>query len=171
MESVAIETMTAPTEQKEVKVEIRLPQTGFPRTMYFNRLHVEREKEFTILRFGLMSENGMLLDQYQILVHRQAIENHKNSLLTYLNRAGQPKDDSPKPWQSRMTTDRPDLADGISMSYRGDLAETTFWVFSMHAATQKARLKTAEPVDAQPVVLLRSAVETQKQLIAALYEA
>ena len=139
--------------------------------MYFNRFQAEREKDFMILHFGLVSETGMLLDQCHILIHRQAVERHKVSLITYLGQIGQPKESPTKPWQSRMATDRPELVDGVSMAYSGDLSETAFWFFSMHAASVRARMKTAEPVTAQPVVLLRSPLETQRQLIATMYEA
>ena len=32
-------------EQKEVKLEIKLPQSGFPKTMFFNRFRLERETD------------------------------------------------------------------------------------------------------------------------------
>jgi hypothetical protein len=154
-------------EQKEVKLEIGLPSDGFPRALYFNRVRVEREEGVCLLQFGLVSASG-LLDNYTCVFPQQALQQNQKALLDYLNRIGRPEA-SPTEWKGVPIEKHVEVADIIAMAYRGDMAETCFYVFSLCAAS---RLKRAgsEGVSAQPLVLLRSKAELQKQFIVALYE-
>lgn len=57
------------------------------------------------------------------------------------------------------------------MAFRGDMAETCLYLFSLTAATRFRKAGAgAESIAAQPLVLLRSTADLQKQLIIALYE-
>lgn len=85
-------------EQKEVKLEIGLPPAGFPRSLYFNRFHIEREEAFLVVQFGLVSGSG-LLDSYSCVFSRDMLEQNKESLLGYLNRIGRPAESAPPPWK------------------------------------------------------------------------
>ena len=44
----------AKAELKETKLEIGLPQGGFPKTMLFNHFRVDRDPEFSLVQFGLV---------------------------------------------------------------------------------------------------------------------
>jgi len=138
-------------QQNEIRLEIRLPQGGYGKTMYFNRLRVEHEPEFCVLP-------------------RLTLEHNQKALLEYLGRSGSAKLKTPLAWQGTLPGQTPGVADIISMAYREDMAETCFCVFSMTVASGQRRTTSTATVDAQPLALLRSSVELQRQLIASLYE-
>ena len=161
--------MSKPEQQKEVRLEIRLPQSGYPKTMFFNRLQVEREEGFCLIHFGLVSKSGLLLDSYSCVLPQQALVQNQKSLLEYLARIGQSKQKNPQSWQMAPSREKTDVADIVNMAFRDDTAETCLCVFSMTAATRQRRTSSSDTLEAQPLVLLRSPVEMQKQLIEVLY--
>jgi hypothetical protein len=156
-------------ELKETRVEIRLPKSGYPKTMFFNRFRVEREEEFCLVHFGLVSAAGLLLDHFSSVFPRQTLEHNQESLLDYLERLGQPKQKAPPAWQGALPGQGADVVDIVSMAFRNNMAETCLCIFSLTAAT---RLKPggSDVLEAQPLVLLRSSLEMQQQLLVALYE-
>ena len=158
------------SEQKEVRLEIRLPKGGYPKTMFFNRFRVEREDGFCIVHFGLVASSGLLQDYYCCVLPHQTLQENEKSLVGYLGKIGEPKEKCPAGWQGVIAGQKAEVADIISMSLRSDMAETSFCVFSMTAASRFKPGGSTEALEAQPLVLLRSAVEMQKQLLVALYE-
>ena len=157
-------------DQKEMRIEIRLPKSGYPKTMFFNRFSVEREDGFCLVRFGLVSKAGLLVDEFSCVLPQQTLEQGQKSLLEYLDKVGQPKDKAPPAWQGALRGQRADVVDVVSMAFRTDMAETCLCVFSMTAATRVKAGAAGESLEAQPLVLLRSSVELQRQLLVALYE-
>jgi len=159
------------SEAKETRVEIRLPKSGYPKTMFFNRFRVERQDEFYVVLFGLLSASGSLLDQFSSIFPRQTLDHNQKSLLEYLERLGQPKQKAPFAWQGALQSHGADVVDIVSMAFRNDMAETCLCVFSLTAATRvKPGSSGSDVLEAQPLVLLRSSLELQQQLIVALYE-
>jgi hypothetical protein len=157
-------------EQKEIKLEVGLPPIGFPRSMYFNRFHIERENEFCLVQFGLVSASG-LLDSHSCVFSKEALKQNEQSLLDYLNRTGRPSESSPPTWKGTGVEKQTQVADVVTMAVRGGEAETCMFVFSHSTATRVRKAGTAgEAVPAQAQVLLRSTPELQKQLIIGLYE-
>lgn len=156
------------TEQKEIKLEIRLPKSGFPKTMFFNRFKVERDEGFRVVHFGLVSNSGVILDRYSCVFPRQTLDHNQKPLIEYLGRVGQPAQKAPPTWQVP-AAEVVNVVDIVSMAIREDLAETGLFAFSLVAASA-FKGATVEPLEAQPLVLLRSNPETQKQLLVALYE-
>ena len=157
-------------DQKEVRLEIRLPRTGYPRTMFFNRIRLEREPEFCVVHFGFVSDSRGAVDQFACVLPKEALKNNEKSLLDYLERIGQAEAKSPPAWQPVRRDGDIEVADIVGMAHRNDLAETCLYAFSMTAATRLKPGTSSHQVEAQPLILLRSTVELQKQLIAALYE-
>lgn len=162
-------------EQKEIKLEIGLPQGPFPRQLYFNRFKVEREGEVSLVQFGLYVATE-LVDSYACVLPSETLRQNKKTLLEYLSRTGRPQTDVGAKWKGVSGGHRTDVADFISMAYRGESAEICLYCFSLSAATRNKRAgadkagQTSEPLIAQPLVLLRCAPELQKQLIETLYE-
>jgi hypothetical protein len=156
------------TEEKEVKLEIGLAETGFPRCMYFNRLRIEREDGFSIVQFGLATNSG-ILGSYSCILTKEALKQNENTLLEYLGRIGRPAE-KPVAWKGTAES-HAEVADLITMSFQGSVAETCLFAFSLTAA---ARLRRANPekrtLTAQPLALLRCTAEMQKGLIVSLYE-
>jgi hypothetical protein len=158
-------------ESKETNIQVRLPKTGYAKTMYFNRFRVENEDGFFMLHFGLVGKSAVILDSYACVIPQKAIEHQRDNLLGYLNRMGLPKVSATHKWQPPLSVGQTaQLADIISMAYSNDIAETTFSTFSMCTAVQMRR-ENDDSLEAQPLALLRSTAELQRQLISALYAA
>lgn len=146
-----------------------LPQTGFPKVMYFNRFRIEREERLCLVQFGLVSASA-LLDSYSCVLPSEMLAHHQKSLLEYLNLTGRAAT-CPTPWKGAALEKQVEVADVVVMSFRGEMAETCFYVFSFCAASRLAQKGTeANSMPAQPLALLRCATEFQKQLIVGLYE-
>jgi hypothetical protein len=162
--------MAAKNEQKEVKIDVRLPDSGFPKCMFFNRFRVQRDRDFLLLHFGLDSNTEGILDHYTCLISHDALEQNKNSVIEYLSRSPRAKE-KPPVWNKSLPVDRVDAFDIISMSYYKGVAETVLSLYPLTVASRIANEGAAEQTTkAQPLVLLRSTTETQLQLIVALYE-
>jgi len=76
----------------------------------------------------------------------------------------------PPVWQGVSHGQRTEVADTISMAFRDDMAETCFGAFSLIAATRVRSSASTDSLEAQPLVLLRSTAEMQRQLLVAFYE-
>jgi len=169
--------MATKSEQKEIAVEVRLPDSGYPKCMYFNRFRIQREKDFVLLHFGMDSGTEGILDHYSCTITYDGLENNKHSLIDYLNRSPKPKE-KPVVWTKSLPVDRVDAFDIFVMSFYKNIAETVRSLYPITIGSQLPLLKTSEPttnlhvlaIKAHPLVLLRSNTETQMQLIVALYE-
>jgi hypothetical protein len=138
--------------------------------MYFNRFRIEREEGLCLVQFGLVSASGPL-DGYSCILPKEVLTQNQKSLLDYLSRIGRPAENSPAAWKGAAVEKQTEVADIITMAFRGDMAETCLYLFSLTAASRLRKTSTgAESIAAQPLVLLRSTAELQKQLIIALYE-
>jgi hypothetical protein len=157
------------TEPKETKLEISLPQGGFPKVMYFNRFRVDRDPEFKLVQFGLIVDTD-LVDGYSSILPNDALRQNEKSLLDYLNRIGRAAENADGSWKGLTGECHASVADIITMAHRGGVAETGLFIFSLSAATRLHKAGAAnETILAQPLVLLRSSAELQKQLIQSLY--
>jgi len=161
--------MSKPTE-KETKLDVSLPQNGFPKTLYFNRLRVDRDEGFCLVQFGLVVASD-LVDSYSCVLTNEMLRNNQQSLLDYVKKLGTAEAEDAS-WKGATVSRKADVADVVTMSFRGDLSETVFYVFSMCAATNVARAAasgTSGALPSQSLVLLRSTTALQKQLITVLY--
>lgn len=157
-------------EQKEIKLEIGLPQVGFPKAMYFNRFRIEREDGVCLVQFGLITASG-LLDSYSCIVTKETLQQNQGTLLDYLNRIGRPAQKEPALWKGAAMERQTEVADIFTMAIRGGTAETCLYLFSLTAATRARKGNASnEVMPGQPLALLRCTSEMQKQLIVALYE-
>jgi len=158
-------------QQRETRIEIGLPPGVFPKTLYYNRFRVDQDSGFCLVQFGLFVASD-LVDHYSCVVCHDALKQNQQTLLEYLNRLGRPTETKPAVWKGATANRQTDVVDVITMAYRGDVAETALYVFSLSAATRSRKgAGTEVALAAQPLVLLRSSAELQKQLIVALYEA
>jgi hypothetical protein len=157
-------------EQKEIRLEIGMPSDGFPKCMYFNRFRIEREEGFCPVQFGLVSGSA-LLDSYSCVLPPEMLSQNQKSLLDYLNQIGRPAERSPAPWKGAPVEKQVDVADIVGMSFRATMAETCFYFYSFCGASRIGKSGApAGSFPSQPLALLRSATELQKQLITGLYE-
>lgn len=157
------------SEEKELKLEINLPQTGFGKVMFFNRFHIEREDSLCLVQFGLFSASA-LIDTYAVLFTKSALEHNKQTVVEYLGRIGRPDASNVNQWKGSPIQSGPGLADVITMSVREDTSETCIYCFSHSAVNRAAQSGANKALPAQAMALLRSSPEIQKQLIVGLYE-
>ena len=168
--------MDAKNEPKEVMLEVKLPDSGYPRCMFFNRFRIQREKAFVLLRFGMDSETDGLLDHYSCVISYEALENNKASLLDYLSRSFKPQE-KPALWSRAIPVGHVDAFDMFTMSFYKVVAETVLSLnpitvgsfLAMRLSERGAEHKDAI-IKAHPIVLLRCLTTTQMQFIVALYE-
>src|SRR6266496_4671534 len=157
-------------EEKETKLEIGLPQGGFPKTLYFNRLRLDRDEGFCLAQFGLVVASD-LVDSYSCVLSDDVLKQNQQTLVEYLNKLGRAEEGSVAVWKGVPTARSVDVVDVVTMAFRGEIAETCFFVFSLTAATRATTGPLAgKPLTAQPLVLLRCTPELQRQLITSLYE-
>jgi len=162
--------MTAKSEQKEISVEVELPNKGFPRCMYFNRFRIHREKDFILLHFAMDSPTEGVLDHYSCTISHHALEHNKQSLMDYFSRSAKPKGKAPV-WNKSMTIHQVDAFDIFNMSFSDEVAETVLSLYPITVGSRLANQHSGElKINAHPLVLLRSSTEIQMQLIVTLYE-
>ena len=156
------------TSEKEIKVEVNLPQTGFPKVLYFNRLRVDREIGFCLVQFGLVVASD-LVDSYCCVLTDDVLRQNEKALVEYSSKLG--GTGTAETWKGISASRRVDVADVVAMSFRGLVTETCLFSFSMSSASRFATKQgTGNPLPSQPLALLRSSIELQKQLITFLYE-
>ena len=161
--------LVSKVEQREVRLDVGLPPGGFPKMMYFNRFHIDREDTFCLVQFGLGSGSG-LIDSYSCVFSKDMVVQNREVLLGYLNRIGRPTQSSPPPWKGIAVERKTDVADIVTMAFHDSTAETCLFLFSWGAATRSHGGGGTEQITAQPLILLRSPSETRRQLIIGLYE-
>lgn len=162
--------MPAKSEQKEINVEVELPDSGFPKCMFFNRFRIQREKDFILLHFGMDSGTEGVLDHYSCTISKYALEHNKQSLIDYYSRSPKPAGKAPV-WNKSFAVGRVDAFDIFTMSYSNEVAETVLALYPLTVAARIAHERSgSSKIRAHPLVLLRSTTEIQMQLIVALYE-
>src|SRR5208283_5057326 len=127
--------MSKPTE-KEIKLDVSLPQSGYPKTLYFNRLRVDRDEGFCLVQFGLVVASD-LVDSYSCVLTDDMLKHNQQALVDYVKKLG-PAEAEDTSWKGVTASRKADVADIVTMSFKGDLSETAFYVFSMSAATNAA---------------------------------
>jgi hypothetical protein len=157
-------------EQELVRIDVKFPFTGFPRTHFFNRVRVEKEPAFLVAQFGLVTGSGVL-DSYGCIIPNATLEHGKESLLGYYERIASGKGEPPPSWQGAAMGQRLDVVDFIHLAHRSDQAEILLFVVSMWSTTivGKSEARRQDGLQAQPVALLRSTLELQRFFIGQIY--
>ena len=155
-------------QQKEKTLQIKIPDGGYPRRLFFNRLQVQHDEEFCLIHFGLVSRDGILLDAYSCAISALTLAQNRDSLLSYKEHLHGFDPSGVRLWQGGKNGLATDVADIITMSVNSNTAETCLSLFSMTAASRYRSGPDAQPT-AQAIALLRSSVEMQRQLIEELY--
>lgn len=160
--------MSKPAE-KEVTLNVDLPQRGFRKTLYFNRFRVDRDDGFCLLQVGLVVASD-LVDSYSCVLSDETLKQNQKSLLEYSTKLG-PLEAATTTWKGVTSSRETNVVDIVTMSRKGNISETAFYVFSMCAANRAASEgMTNALLPSEPLVLLRSTTDLQKGIITALYE-
>ena len=73
--------------EKEIKLDVGLPQNGLPKTLYFNRLRIDRDEGFCLVQFGLVVASD-LVDSYSCVVTDDALKHNQQALIDYVKKLG-----------------------------------------------------------------------------------
>src|SRR5579871_252114 len=111
--------------EKEVTVEVGLPQVGFPKTLYFNRLRVDREPDFCLVQFGLVVASD-LIDSYSCVLTTDVIKQNQKTLIEYTSKLTVVENEVPL-WKGISASRNVDVIDIVTMAFRGQTSETCFF--------------------------------------------
>jgi hypothetical protein len=150
----------------EVKINLSVPATGYPRRMFFNRFAIQWIGGHALTYFALVDDSGILRDVFACMLSRQTLKESKESLGSYLGRIGSPKG-APAAWSPPNQPMTTDVASVINMGYTED-AEIVLGIFAVVPAINQAKLSDKE-IQVDGVACLRCDLEIQRQFVAALY--
>jgi hypothetical protein len=153
--------MAAPSQRV---FTVNTPLRGFPINFWFNQFSVERESVGVVMSFGCIVKGRLLDDVMSFALPAEALEVAKESIVNYLGRTGEilPMETSVIPPANKII-----CVNVIGMSYRGETAETVLHNFPFKMTLLDAKESSFE---ADPVALLRSPLNVQRNLIRALYQ-
>jgi hypothetical protein len=137
---------------------------AFPVNLWFNQFSVEREDGLFIVSFGCLLKGRLLDEVFTCALPNETIELSKKETLDYLGRTGEILTMEPGilPPALKIVS-----ANVIGMAYRGDIAETLLHNFPFKRVVIDSKDTSFE---ADPVALLRSPLNVQRNLIRALYQ-
>jgi len=143
---------------------IETPLKAFPVNFCFNQFSVEKDGGWSVLSVGYLWKGRLLDDVLSFAVSQDAIEMSRKSTLDYLGRIGEIL-----PMEHFIVPPAPKIvpANVIGMAYRGDMGEVVLASFTFRRIVLDSKESTFE---ADPVALLRSQLNVQRNLIRALYE-
>ena len=159
-------------------VGIILPGTGFRRYMPFNRFSIEKADGFVQIHLGLVNKASALVDSFSAAISELELFLLRKSTMDYLGRQGNLMDEPPA-WQPP-AGGKMELVNHIQMAHHGQMAETSFYVYSYWSALQEGRRLAAmkegkegaeqSGVIAEGLALLRSPLGVQQHLIRLLFK-
>jgi len=140
------------------------PLKAFPVSFCFNQFSVEEDGGWSVLSVGYVLKGRLLDDVLSYAVSQEAIEGSRGPTLDYLGRAGEilPMEHFIVPPASKVVP-----VNIIGMAYRGDIAEVILANFTYRRIVLDSKESGFE---ADPVALLRSPLNVQRNLIRALYQ-
>ncbi|MBI5772148.1 MAG: hypothetical protein HZA89_00210 [Verrucomicrobia bacterium] len=175
-------------------INVVLPTTGFRKSMFFNRIAVERADLFVHISFGFVNAANVTVSSYSTVITELELKSLQDNLMEYLGRLGSMVANEPPPWQPP-NVQEVELANHISMARHGTIAETLLHQYSHWAALQESRKLQAQDTKSavkqgteknqienpdaakaidiglmgEPVALLRSPLGVQQHLIRLLF--
>ena len=129
-------------------IDVALPSTGFKRSMFFNRIAVERADSFVHIHFGFVNAANLLVTSYSTIITELEIATLQKTMMEYLGRLG-PLMEEPPLWQPASACDV-ELSNYIAMARHGPIAETILYQYSHWAALQETKKRLAEKAKSQP---------------------
>ena len=179
---------------ENASIDVALPSTGFKRSMFFNRIAIERVDAFVHIHFGFVNAANLLVTSYSTVITELEVAALRKTSMDYLGRLG-PMLEEPPPWQPANVCEV-ELSNHIAMARHGPIAETLLYHYSHWAALQETKKRLAEKaksaqkpstekaapqepssgkvtlgigLTAEAVAMLRSPLATQQHLIRLLF--
>jgi hypothetical protein len=160
----------ATAAKREISVD--LPETGFPVVLFFNKFGIERLESHFLVHFGLLTNEGDVIDSHSMLMTKAFVVNNREDWSNYLGQIGEPPDRSPdltwRPARSRIKEVQ--IINALRVARIGPDAELRSYYVSMASIIdeQKGLRLSKETIKAQPIALLQTTVEQQQLLLLAL---
>ena len=163
--------MAKKTSEKDfVQVRLELPQGRFDVVLYFNRFGIESLDGHKLVHFALETP-GKLAVSWSCFFESDMLAKQKEDWLRYATEVGLPETEAREAWKPTMMAAAP-ISNFVAWSRRGDQAEIRCFNYSFGEIVVGSREKPKEQltVTTQGLALLRCSLESQRQLLLALYE-
>jgi hypothetical protein len=161
--------MAAAKKSDEKQISI-VPAPGeFPKVMFFNRFHFERNGSSIIIFFGLLDRDDILRDTFACALDQETVDRHKEDLLRFVAKTASAEGETPQDWRPKgSAVDGVRVANVIRGARKGSLGEIRLLNFSIGDALEVVR-ESNPSVTAYPIALLRSDAQLQRELFLSLY--
>jgi hypothetical protein len=143
---------------------IESPVEAFPINACFNQFSIEKDAGWLVLNVGYLTKGRLLDDVFSFALSKETLDQSRESTLEYLGRLGEmlPMEHFIVPSASKVIA-----ANVINLSYRNDVSEVILANFTFRRIMVESKESAFE---ADPVALLRSPLNVQRNLIRALYQ-
>ena len=143
---------------------IETPLKAFPINVCFNQFSIEKDSGWWVLNVGYLTKGRLLDDVFSFALSKETLDQTRESTLEYLGRMGEilPMEHYIVPPASKVIA-----VNVINMSYRGDVSEIVLANFTFRRIMVESKESAFE---ADPVAVLRSPLNVQRNLIRALYQ-
>jgi hypothetical protein len=150
--------------QSQRTFTVETPLRAFPVNFCFNQFSIEKDDIGFVVSFGYLLKGRLLDDVFSCAIPKEAIELSKQPTMDYLGRTGEilPMEPFIIPPAAKIVS-----ANVIGMAYRGEVAETLLHNFAFKWTVLDSKESKFE---ADPVALLRSPLNVQRNLIRELYQ-
>jgi hypothetical protein len=143
---------------------VEMPLKAFPVSFCFNQFSIEGDGGWSVLSVGYLLKGRLLDDVLSYAISKEAIEQSRESTLNYLGRTGEILS-----MEHYVVPPAPKVVpvNVIGMAFRGDSADVILANFTFRRISVDSKEST---VEADPIALLRSPLNVQRNLIKSLYQ-
>lgn len=164
-----------PKQKTKQKVSLVQPN-AYISAYYVNRYYVAHEDGFAVAYFGLMNQDGDLLDRFACVFSASTLADLRESLVTYADKLPSPTKQSPQ-WKPRaadfnLIRDLPNfpVVDFVHLAFWEDAhAEISFWNYSRASLSDRMRASQSVEMPTWGVALLRCGIALQREFLESLY--
>jgi hypothetical protein len=163
-------------DQKEIKLRIVTPYSGYQKYTTFNRFFVESFEEYLMVSFGLVRGRGHL-GELHILLDKKMLHQNRQSNLKYLDTLssqGLKEADVPA-WEPMLpATDMPPVINQMFLSHVHGAGEINLLNYSRRALWDEHQLNTHSPnreltIHPDAYALLTSTISIQIAFVLKVY--
>ena len=156
-------------KEQKATVYVALSGSQFPVNIYFNRFAWDLVEGQLLLRFGLVSQDGVLA-HFATVLESDAIEQSRDSMLKFLDVLGGAPSEIAEPWRSTAIVEQVPCSNMMMASRTGLIGELRFGIFSHGAALEHSKKTTGtSTIEGAPVALLHCQLGLLRHVLTAVY--
>jgi hypothetical protein len=162
----------APSDHRDVRMEVGSPLTGAKRRMFFNRFAVQSLDGHYLMHFAYEDEGGFLCDVFTCAMPAQDVARCKDRLLAYLGKTGVVRGEGMREWRPPVEKRPIEACCFIHMARTGDAGEIMLCHFSTGGLLRESKeMQGGGVVTVCPdiVAILLSTLYVQQMFLCALY--